>query len=99
LAEQTGVPGATGTGSRVIGPFLEHHILGIVARLTDIVNDPRDEWSQAEKRRSVKTLDELVKVAKKYSRIARPQVYTHCHRPVLLVSYAYDDCRYVLAFS
>lgn len=75
MAERTGVPGLKGeTGSRIIGPFLEHHILGIVARLTDVVNDPRSEWSMAEKKRAVKTVDELVKMAKRYARVARPQV-------------------------
>jgi hypothetical protein len=58
------------------GVFLEHHILGIVSGLTDEVNDPRSKYSTFERRRSVKTLEELVKVARKNTRAARPQVST-----------------------
>ena len=58
----------------MIGVFLEHHILGIVSGLTDEVNDPRNKYSTFERRRSVKTLDELVKIARKNARAARPQV-------------------------
>lgn len=69
-----------------------------MARLTDVVNDPRDEWSVAEKRRAVKTVDELVKVAKSYARIARPQVRAYVSILKLCNMLTVID-RYALAFN
>jgi serine/threonine-protein kinase ATR len=50
------------------------HILGLVARVNEVVNDSRDEQSVKQKERFVKAVEELVKVAKSHTRIARPQV-------------------------
>jgi len=58
----------------MVGVFLEQHILGLVARLTEVINDSRDEKSMTEKQRCVKAIEELVKVARSHSRVARPQV-------------------------
>lgn len=54
--------------------FLEQHLLGLVARLSELVNDPRDEYPIQEKERCVKAFEELVKLAKSHARTARPQV-------------------------
>ena len=54
--------------------FLEQHILGLVARFSDMIIDPRDEQSMIERERCIKAVEELVKVAKVHTRIARPQV-------------------------
>lgn len=57
-----------------MGVFFEHHLLGIVARLSEVINDSRDEYPTKEKERCVKAFEELVRVAKNYTRTARPQV-------------------------
>ena len=57
-----------------VGAFLELHVLGLVARISEVVNDSLDEHSVKQKERFVKALEELVKVAKKHARVARPQV-------------------------
>lgn len=57
-----------------VGMFLEQHLLGLVARLSEIINDPRDEHPIQEKVRCVKAFEELVKLAKSHARTARPQV-------------------------
>ncbi len=58
-----------------VGAFLGLHVLGLVARISEVVNDSRDEHSVKQKERFVKALEELVKVAKSHARVARPQVY------------------------
>lgn len=57
-----------------VGAFLELHVLGLVARISEVVNDSRDEHSAKQKERFVKALEELVKVAKSHARVARPQM-------------------------
>jgi serine/threonine-protein kinase ATR len=58
-----------------IGAFLELHVLGLVTRISEVVNDNRDEHSIKQKERFLKALEELVKVAKSHARVARPQVW------------------------
>lgn len=53
--------------------FLQEHILGIVARLNYAIHDSRNESTPFERRRAVKTIEELVNVARRYSSAARPQ--------------------------
>lgn len=60
--------------SNSMGLFLKQHLLGIVARIVDVISDPRDEQMITEKERSVKAIEELVKLAQKHARTARPQV-------------------------
>ena len=57
-----------------VGAFFEQHILGLVARFVEVVNDARDEQTVTEKERCVRAVEELVKVAKTHTRVARPQV-------------------------
>ena len=79
-----------------IGPFLEMHVLGLVARVSEIVNDSRDEHSMKQKERYLKAMEELVKVAKSHARVARPQVCPidqACHHQMLTC------VRYARAYS
>ncbi|TVY82181.1 Protein kinase rad3 [Lachnellula suecica] len=54
--------------------FLEQHLLGLVARLSEVVNDSRDEYPTKERERCIKAFEELVRVAKAHVRTARPQI-------------------------
>ena len=74
IASRTQTANASHKKTNLVGPFIEHHILGIVARLSEVVNDSRDEQSVTEKERCVKAVGEMVKVGKTHTRIARPQV-------------------------
>jgi serine/threonine-protein kinase ATR len=58
----------------LVGRFLEQHILGLVARLSEVINDSRDTHPVKEKDRCVKAFVELVRAAKAHTRVARPQV-------------------------
>jgi serine/threonine-protein kinase ATR len=58
----------------VVGRFLEQHILGLVARFSEVINDSRDTHPVKEKDRCVKAFAELVRAAKAHTRVARPQV-------------------------
>ncbi|PFH56755.1 hypothetical protein XA68_16038 [Ophiocordyceps unilateralis] len=61
--------------SNVIGRFLQSHVLGLMARLTDVINDSVSTHPPVlEQRSCIRTLEELIKVCKGYARIARPQM-------------------------
>jgi hypothetical protein len=60
-----------------VGAFLEMHVLGMVTRISEALNDSRDEHSVKQKERFLKAMEELVKIAKSHTRIARPQVCPH----------------------
>ncbi len=77
MAEQVHRPaeGERNTASPV-GLFLELHMLGLVASISEVINDTRDQYSTIEKGRSVKAIEEMVKVAKSHTRVARPQVFS-----------------------
>ena len=49
-------------------------MLGLVAKFSDLINDPRGEQSMIERIRYIKALEELVRVVKSHARIARPHV-------------------------
>ena len=61
--------------------FLEEHILGLVARVSEVVNDTRDERSVLDKRIAVKAVEEMALLGKQSIRLARPQVRLHS-RPI-----------------
>lgn len=64
-----------GKKGNTIGRFLQSHILGLMARLTDTLNDSVVIQAPIlEQRSAIKTLEEMIKVCKQYCRIARPQV-------------------------
>ncbi|RAL58649.1 hypothetical protein DID88_003013 [Monilinia fructigena] len=54
--------------------FLEQHNLGLVTRISEVVNDNRDEQSSFEKKRNVKAIEEMVTIGKTYTGAARPQI-------------------------
>lgn len=57
-----------------IGPFLETHILPIMFHFSDLLNDMQGWHSPAEKRRTLKGIEEMLRVGKGYIRSALPQV-------------------------
>lgn len=61
--------------SNVVGVFLEQHLLGLVTRIVEVVNDPRDDLTIKEKERSIRAIEELFRMAKTHARAARPQVW------------------------
>ncbi|KAK9440315.1 phosphatidyl inositol 3-kinase [Metarhizium brunneum] len=59
----------------VIGRFLQSHVLGLMARLTDVINDSITlQPLIMEQRSAIATLEEMLKVCKQYVRVARPQI-------------------------
>lgn len=60
--------------TNTVGSFMELHMLGLVASISEVINDNRDQYSTTEKGRSVNAIGEMVKVAKSHTRVARPQV-------------------------
>jgi serine/threonine-protein kinase ATR len=75
LAQHTNTgPEHSRASTDAVGRFLEQHILGLVARLSEVINDSRDTHAGKEKDRCVKAFAELVRAAKAHTRVARPQV-------------------------
>nr|XP_036588838.1 protein kinase Rad3 (phosphatidylinositol 3) [Colletotrichum truncatum]KAF6800480.1 protein kinase Rad3 (phosphatidylinositol 3) [Colletotrichum truncatum] len=73
----------------VVGRFLQSYILGLMARLADVINDmplvcPHPE----EQRRCIRAMEEMIRLCKAYVRIARPQI-SAC----LLSALAQDELR------
>ncbi|KIN07972.1 hypothetical protein OIDMADRAFT_111112 [Oidiodendron maius Zn] len=60
--------------TNVTAAFLEHHILGLVAHFSEVVNDARDEKQVREKITCIKAIDEMVKLGKTATRTARPHI-------------------------
>lgn len=59
----------------MIGRFIQPHILGLMARLTDVINDSLATQPPAqEQRRCIRAMEEMIRVCKDYASIARPQV-------------------------
>ncbi|KAF4984272.1 hypothetical protein FZEAL_484 [Fusarium zealandicum] len=54
------------------GRFIQLHLLGLMARLTEIINDPN--LPAQERRRHIRAMEEMIRVCKDYARIARPQM-------------------------
>ena len=57
-----------------VGPFLEQHILGLANLLIDVIMATRTPYSLVERERAIRGVEELVSVAKAFSRVARPHV-------------------------
>ncbi|CAM1502082.1 Fc.00g040660.m01.CDS01 [Cosmosporella sp. VM-42] len=58
-----------------IGRFLAAHLLGLMARLTDVINDSLSNSSALqEQRRCIRAMEEMIWVCKEYARMARPQI-------------------------
>ncbi|QSZ36964.1 hypothetical protein DSL72_009056, partial [Monilinia vaccinii-corymbosi] len=60
--------------NKPMAAFLEQHNLGLVTRISEVINDNRDEQSSFEKKRNVKAIEEMVTIGKTYTRAARPQI-------------------------
>ncbi|KAL2062316.1 hypothetical protein VTL71DRAFT_6582 [Oculimacula yallundae] len=60
--------------SNSMAAFLNQHLLGLVTRIVEAVNGTRDEHMITERERSIKAMEELVKLAKTDARAARPQL-------------------------
>ncbi|KAK5991079.1 Protein kinase rad3-like protein, partial [Cladobotryum mycophilum] len=59
----------------VIGRFLQSHILGLMARLTDVINDSISNYPPVMEQRScIRALEEMIKLCQAYARLARPQI-------------------------
>ncbi|TDZ15040.1 Protein kinase rad3 [Colletotrichum orbiculare MAFF 240422] len=72
-----------------IGRFLQSYILGLMARLADVINDmPLLCPPPEEQRRCIRAMEEMIRLCKAYVRIARPQI-SAC----LLSAMAQDELR------
>jgi serine/threonine-protein kinase ATR len=59
----------------MVGRFLQNYILGLMARLADVINDSVSSTPPVmEQRRCIRALEEMIRLGKGYVRIARPQV-------------------------
>lgn len=59
----------------MIGRFLQSHILGLMARLTDVINDPAMMHpGEMEQRNCIRALEEMINLCQSHARIARPQI-------------------------
>ncbi|KAF2971363.1 hypothetical protein GQX73_g2258 [Xylaria multiplex] len=80
--------------SQSTGRFLHHHALGLMALLTDVINDPSVIRAPFhERRRCIKAMEEMIRIGKNDVRIARPQI-SAC----ILAALSHDELR-VAAFS
>ena len=74
IQRRTGTPRGSARKSNAIGPFFELHVLGIMAILSDIVNDTKGPQPVADKRRCIGAIGEMVKLAKSHVSNALPQL-------------------------
>lgn len=59
----------------IVGRFLEMYVLGLMARLADVINDRQYLLPPVEEqKRCLRAMEEMIKLCKAYVRIARPQV-------------------------
>lgn len=57
-----------------LGPFLQRYALALMARLTHVINDVSIRTPTQERKRHIKAMEEMIRIGKRYIRIARPQV-------------------------
>jgi len=83
-----------GTARRtdVVGPFFEDHVLGIMANLSDVINDGRDSQSISEKLRCLGAVREMLKLAKNYISNGLPQVLAQTIFDLLMLTSKVDFC-------
>ncbi|TGO91177.1 hypothetical protein BPOR_0036g00070 [Botrytis porri] len=74
LVENVQSPDQNRKKNNPMAAFLEQHNLGLVTRISEVVNDNRDEQSSFEKKRNVKAIEEMVTIGKTYTGAARPQI-------------------------
>jgi UME (NUC010) domain len=63
--------------ANAVGRFLNSQALGLMPRLTDVINNNISSGGK-EQIRCLRAIEEMIAVSKEYSQIARPQV-THYH--------------------
>lgn len=73
-----GTPRGTARKNNVTGSFFENHVLGIMACLSDTINESKGMQIVAEKMRCLRAIQEMIKIAKGNVNNALPQVHTHC---------------------
>jgi serine/threonine-protein kinase ATR len=89
LAVQSSTKETRNKKENTVGRFLQNYILGLMARLTDVINDSvASAQPIMEQRRYIRALEEMIRLGKGYVRIARPQI-SAC----LLSALAQDDLR------
>ena len=60
--------------------FLQQHALGLVARLTEVINDSVSARpSVQERNRSIGAMEEMIRIGREHIRIARPQASHWLH--------------------
>lgn len=61
--------------SNSMGPFFETHVLGIMAQLSDTINDGKEPQPLSEKNRCLRAVREMVLLAKNHIGNGLPQVF------------------------
>lgn len=69
-----GTPRGTARKSNVTGSFFETHVLGIMACLSDTINESKGMQTVTEKMRCLRAILEMIRLAKSNINIALPQV-------------------------
>ena len=65
---------SSGRKTEVLGPFFETHVLGIMAYLSDTINDGKGPQPMPEKQRCLGAIREMIKLARSHLSNALPQV-------------------------
>jgi serine/threonine-protein kinase ATR len=73
-----GIPGETRSRKgNLIGRFLAPHVLGLMARITEVINNVGASGSSLlDQRLCLQAMEEMIRVCKAHVRVARPQVST-----------------------
>jgi serine/threonine-protein kinase ATR len=58
----------------MLSTFLESHVLGIMSHFTDIIDSSVDRQPLAEKKRSLRAIEQLISFARSHVGVAMPQV-------------------------
>lgn len=69
-----GTPRGTARKNNITGSFFEAHVLGIMANLSDTINDNKGTQTAGEKMRCIKAIQEMVTMAKSNVNNALPQI-------------------------
>ncbi|KAF2431255.1 hypothetical protein EJ08DRAFT_649062 [Tothia fuscella] len=60
--------------SKMLSSFLESHVLGIMSHFTDIIDSSLERQSIAEKKRSLRAIEQLIGFARSHVGVAMPQI-------------------------
>ncbi|KAI4170794.1 MAG: hypothetical protein LQ343_004683 [Gyalolechia ehrenbergii] len=69
-----GTPRGTARKNSITGSFFETHVLGIMANLSDTINDSKGTQAAGEKLRCLRAIQEMIKIAKSNVNNALPQI-------------------------